>query len=244
MLMPQWLGLIGGIILVDLVLSGDNALVIGAAASGLPRKQRWPAIAVGGAGAIILRVVFAVAATFLLELPLLQAIGGALLLIIALRLLADRSRSAKPSAEKNAKTDGIEKPAVQPKRSFFNAMVTILVADATMSLDNILAVGAIADGRVAALALGLLGSIALILLGSALVSELIKHLPWLLDAACLVLAWTAGKMMLDDNQFGQVLLSHVPYAALAIPIAALVLILAADIFILWRGKHKRVTTST
>src|SRR5882724_11031685 len=91
MLMPQWLGLIGGIILVDLVLSGDNALVIGAAASGLPREQRWSAIAIGGAGAIILRVVFAVVATFLLQLPLLQAIGGALLLIIALRLLADRS---------------------------------------------------------------------------------------------------------------------------------------------------------
>ncbi len=241
MLMPQWLGLIGGIILVDLVLSGDNALVIGAAASGLPRKQRWPAIAVGGAGAIILRILFAVAATFLLQLPLLQAIGGALLLIIALRLLADRSHNDKPSTAADAKEN--QATATPPKRSFFKALLTILVADATMSLDNILAVGAIADGRVAALALGLLGSIALILLGSALIAELSKHLPWLLDAACLVLAWTAGKMMLDDTQLG-VVLAHIPYAALTIPLAAIVLILAADVFIHWRGNHERVTTSS
>jgi YjbE family integral membrane protein len=243
MLMPQWLGLIGGIILVDLVLSGDNALVIGAAASGLPRKQRWPAIAVGGAGAIILRVLFAVAATFLLQLPLLQAIGGALLLIIALRLLADRSHDDKPSTSVDANAKAKEATATPPKRSFFKALLTILVADATMSLDNVLAVGAIADGRVAALALGLLGSIALILLGSALISELIKHLPWLLDAACVVLAWTAGKMMLDDGQFGQIL-GYIPNAALTIPIAAIVLILAADLFIRWRGNHKHVTTSS
>lgn len=243
MLVPQWLGLVGGIILVDLVLSGDNALVIGAAASGLPRKQRWPAIAVGGAGAIILRVVFAVAATFLLQLPLLQAIGGAILLIIAWRLLAERSQIKKDVAEDAVEAKSSESQTTTPRRSFFKALLTILVADVTMSLDNVLAVGAIADGRVVALALGLLGSIALILLGSALVSELIKHLPLLLDAACLVLAWTAGKMMLDDDKLGS-LLGQIPNANLTIPIVASVLIVAADLFIRWRSNHKRVTASS
>ena len=89
--MIEILGAVGSIILIDLVLSGDNALVIGAAAAGLPRRQRWYAIALGGSGAIVLRITFAVIATLLLRLPLLQAIGGLLLLMIAIRLLMDRS---------------------------------------------------------------------------------------------------------------------------------------------------------
>src|SRR5690242_3730477 len=88
--MLELLGALGGIILVDLALSGDNALVIGAAASDLPRRQRWYAIVIGGGGAIVLRIIFAVAVTFLLQLPFLQAIGGVVLLYIAVRLLLER----------------------------------------------------------------------------------------------------------------------------------------------------------
>ena len=90
--MIELLGAVGSIVLVDLVLSGDNALVIGAAAARLPRRQRWYAILLGGGAAIILRVAFAVIATFLLRLPLLQAIGGLLLLIIALDLAEEWRR--------------------------------------------------------------------------------------------------------------------------------------------------------
>src|SRR5215472_203357 len=86
------LAALGSIILVDLVLSGDNALVIGAAAAGLPRRKRWAAIVLGGGAAILLRIGFAIIATFLLRLPLLQALGGILLLLIALRLLVERSK--------------------------------------------------------------------------------------------------------------------------------------------------------
>src|SRR5690242_21407011 len=92
--MLELLGVIGGIVLVDLALSGDNALVIGAAASGLPARQRRRAILLGGGGAIALRVVFAAVATLLLQLPLLQAAGGALLLWIAYRLLAGRGKKS------------------------------------------------------------------------------------------------------------------------------------------------------
>src|SRR5258708_7135001 len=88
--MLELLSAVGSIVLADLVLSGDNALVIGAAAASLPGRQRWVAILAGGAGAIILRITFAFAAYLLLQLPWLQAIGGILLLIIAIRLLADR----------------------------------------------------------------------------------------------------------------------------------------------------------
>src|SRR6185437_2383551 len=88
--MLEVLGIIGGIVLVDLVLSGDNALVIGAAAASLPRRQRWTAILAGGVGAIVLRILFTLAAALLLRLPLLQAIGGILLIAIAVKLLHDR----------------------------------------------------------------------------------------------------------------------------------------------------------
>src|SRR6476646_1704973 len=132
--MLEVLGIIGSIVLVDLVLSGDNALVIGAAAASLPRQQRWRAIALGGAAAIVLRILFAAMAALLLTLPLLQALGGLLLLFIAARLLAGRSAShAAAYAETHE--------APQASKTFLGALHTILIADVTMSLDNILAIG-------------------------------------------------------------------------------------------------------
>ena len=148
--MPGWLSAIAGIVLVDLVLSGDNALIIGVVAAELPRKQRWMAIVVGGAGAILLRIGFAILATLLLQVPLLQAIGGVILIVIALRLLLSRNQS-------EASQDGR-----MVQKSFMMAVLTILAADAMMSLDNVLAVGALADGNILILASGLLLSIALV----------------------------------------------------------------------------------
>ena len=97
--MLDFLAAVGGIVLVDIVLSGDNALVIGAAASGLPRSQRRYAILAGGAGAILLRIIFATLAAYLLRFPLLQAIGALALLYIAIRLLVDRTSHADESHE-------------------------------------------------------------------------------------------------------------------------------------------------
>src|SRR6185437_469180 len=102
--MLEVLGIIGSIVLVDLVLSGDNALVIGAAAASLPRQQRYTAILAGGIGAIVLRILFTLAAALLLQLPLLQAIGGILLIAIAVKLLHDRERDLKKHAEASEAT--------------------------------------------------------------------------------------------------------------------------------------------
>src|SRR5438105_6112632 len=102
--MIELLGVVGSIILIDLGLSGDNALVIGAAAARLPRRQRWYAIVLGGSGAIVLRIVLAIIATLLLQLPLLQAIGGFLLLVIAVRLLMDRSEMKREKPAGGAET--------------------------------------------------------------------------------------------------------------------------------------------
>ena len=243
----QLLAALGGIMLVNLVLSGDNALVIGAAAAGLPRRRRLAALAAGGAAATVLRIAFGVAATLLLQLPLLQAAGGLILLVIAVRLLAERTGPNETVIAEAAELvphddddsdDGIPHPP--PERGFFAALLTILVADVTMSLDNVLAVGALAAGDIPLLALGLVLSIALVLAGSALVAELIAWLPWLLDAAALVLGWTAASMLLHDLRLGP-LLARAPWTAVAVPAACIGLVVAADVWL--RLRHRRVVAA-
>jgi YjbE family integral membrane protein len=230
----EFLGALGSIVLIDLVLSGDNALVIGAAAAGLPKKQRWYAIVLGGGGAIILRIAFAFAAAFLLRLPLLQAIGGILLLLIAIRLLMDRSNTKHTTSTHHTETvqegESVSMVNVPTKRGFWAALLTILVADVTMSLDNVLAIGALAAGNLPLLAAGLLLSIVLLLLGSALIAELMGRLPWLLDVAALVLAWTAANMILDDTRLAP-MLEHFPWAQFALPAVAFVIVIATDILL-------------
>jgi YjbE family integral membrane protein len=237
------LGIIGGIVLVDLVLSGDNALVIGAAAASLPRQQRYAAILAGGIGAIVLRILFTLAAALLLQLPLLQAIGGILLIAIAIKLLHDRERDLEkhaasseeaPEEEESASAgSGAAKPGVQ--RGFVSALLTIIVADVTMSLDNVLAVAALASEHIPLLIGGLLLSILILLVGSALVAELINRLPWLLDVAALVLGWTASNMILHDQRLGPIL-EQQAWTAFVIPGAILGVILAVDIFFRLRRK--------
>jgi YjbE family integral membrane protein len=231
--MIELLSVVAGIVLVDIALSGDNALVIGAAAAGLPGQQRWIAIFFGGAGAIVLRILFAFIASFLLLLPWLQAIGGLILLIIAIRLLADRQGKHQPATEEHMEVSS--QTTRLTSRSFFAALLTILVADVTMSLDNVLAVGALSHGNFLALSIGILLSIAIVLVGSALVAELMKWLPWLLDVATLVLAWTGANMMLHDLRLGDILDDH-PWTAIAVPAISLGFVLLADLLLRLRGR--------
>lgn len=221
-------------------MSGDNALVIGAAAAGLPRRQRWYAIVLGGSGAIFLRIAFAIGAALLLRLPLLQAIGGILLLLIAIRLLMDRGNTKHTTSVRQAETmheaQVISTVDAPTKRGFWAALLTILVADVTMSLDNVLVIGALAAGNLPLLARGLLLSIAILLLGSALIAELIGRLPWLLDVAALVLAWTVAHMILDAIRLGTVL-KHFPWTQFALPALAFAIVIVADILLRLRERQ-------
>ena len=216
------LSAIGSIILVDLLLSGDNALVIGVAAAGLPRRQRWLAILTGGAAAIVLRIVFSLLSTVLLNLPWLQTIGAVVLLIIAVRLLADRK--SKATKKEKQETSDVQQGLIA-------AMLTILVADVTMSLDNILAVGAIANGDIPLLVIGLLVSIAILLFGSAIIAEVVGRLTLLLDAAALVLAWTGANMILDDLHQNSTVLTTLPWLRVAIPATTFAIVILADIWL-------------
>ena len=136
----EFLGALGSIILIDLVLSVENALVIGAAAAGLPKKRCWYAIILGGGGAIVLRITFAFAAAFLLQLPLLQAIGGILLLLIAIQLLMDRSHTKQTTTARQTETEQKGRSTSMldalPKKGLWAALFTILVTDVTISLDK------------------------------------------------------------------------------------------------------------
>lgn len=174
---------IASIVLIDLVLSGDNAVVIGLAARRLPPDARRRAIVLGGMGAVVLRVTFTVMAALLLAIPLLRAIGGGLLLWIAYKLV-------RPHADTHT---------VSEAESMAQAVKTIILADVVMSLDNILAVGGAAEGHLGLLVFGLLFSIPILMLGSELVARLLGRLPILVYVGVVVLVITATRMILHDE---------------------------------------------
>lgn len=177
------------IVVIDLVLSGDNAVVIGMASRRLPAPQRRKAIIFGALGAVGLRVTFTALVALLLGIPLLQAIGGAVLIWIAFRLLRE----------------GEAEHAVREGGSLFEAIQTIVLADVIMSLDNILAVGGAAHGNLALLLFGLALSMPIIMFGSNLVAALMNRLPWLVYLGAAILAYTAGEMIFQDRIVGGLL---------------------------------------
>lgn len=178
------IGALAKIIAFDLILSGDNAVVIGMAANRLTPNNRRRAIIVGGAGAVVLRIIFTALVAYLLDIPLLQAAGGLLLIWIAFRL-------AKPHIPEDAH--------IQSADSLIQAIKTIIVADAVMSLDNMLAVGAAAEGELWLLLFGLGLSIPILLFGSELVSRLLSRYPILMWVGVLVLLHTAVHMATGDS---------------------------------------------
>ena len=175
--MLELLSAIGSILLVDIVLSGDNALVIGRTRRRFTTATAPARNPCRGRIAVILRILFAFLASFLLLLPWLQGIGGLALLFIAIRLLLERQRKHK--ATPNQQEHAAETPlsSAASRHGLLSALLMILVADVTMSLDNVLAVGALAHGNLLALALGILLSVVLLLIGSLLVAELIGWAP-------------------------------------------------------------------
>lgn len=172
------------IVLIDLVLSGDNAIVIGMAAHRLEPAQRRTAIVLGGAAAIVLRVTLTVVAVELLRVPALESIGGLVLLWIAVRLLAEEEEAH----------EGIKAGA-----SLRQAVVTILVADFVMSLDNVLAVAAASHGSLRLLLFGLMLSMGILLFMGSLVAQLIDRFWWLSYAGSGVIAYTAARMVFEDR---------------------------------------------
>lgn len=179
---PWWSALLA-IVLIDLVLAGDNAIVIALAARNLPPPLKRKAILWGTVGAIVVRSVMTLGVVWLLKVPGLMLVGGLGLLWIAYQLLADQ--------------DGGEHDGPSAS-TFWGAMKTIVVADALMGIDNVLGVAGAAHGAMDLVVIGLLISVPIVVFGSSVVLRLVERFPIIIQLGAAVLAFTAAKMVVGE----------------------------------------------
>ncbi|MDT8899917.1 TerC family protein [Anaeroselena agilis] len=213
----ELLAALGSIMLINLILSGDNAVVIALASRNLPRDQRRKAIFWGSLGAVILRVVLTLAAAYLLQIPYLQFAGGLALLYIAVKLIADDKGEVK----------------CHEAACLSEAIKVILFADVIMSLDNVLAIAGVANGNWMLLGIGLAMSIPLVVFGSQLILSLMDRFPIIIYAGAAVLGWTAAKMVIGDAAIGAMLTAY----ALAIEVVLTVGVVAAGYWLKIKGRR-------
>jgi YjbE family integral membrane protein len=184
---PFWIA-VGQIILIDILLGGDNAVVIALACRGLPPKQRRLGIIYGTAGAIILRVVLIAFALALLAIPYLKLVGGVLLIWIGVKLLAPH--------------DDDDHSNINPSDKLWGAVKTVIVADLVMSVDNVLAIAGAAESagshQLPLVIFGLLVSIPIIVAGSQIVLKLMDRFPMIITLGAMLLGWIAGQMAYTD----------------------------------------------
>ncbi len=180
-----WIGLIK-IIWINIILSGDNAVVIALAARSLPAHQQRMAVLWGSGAAVVMRIVLTIVAVQLLALPYLQIVGGLLLLWIGVQLLGDEHGD-----EGEAKETG----------SLAAAIRTILIADLVMSLDNVIAVAAAAKGSTTLLIIGLAISIPLVIFGSTLMIKLMERFPIIVVLGAALIGWVGGETIVNDVSF-------------------------------------------
>lgn len=198
------------IMMVNIVLSGDNAVVIALAARNLPAHQQKQAVLWGSGGAIVLRVILTIIAVALLKVPFLQFFGALLLVWIAIKLLIEDEHG--------------EGEAHQAQDNLLAAVKTILVADVVMSLDNTLAIAGIAKGDWALLITGLVLSIPLIVFGSTIIMKLIARYPVIVYIGAGLIAYTAGEMIEGDKAVQPYLpdiFHDTPYLALLLTVGVI-----------------------
>ena len=214
---------LGSIILANIVLSGDNAVVIAMAARSLPAHQQKKAIFWGSAAAIVMRIILTLLAVEMLKWPYLKVVGALLLLYVGISLLS----------EDNGDDDGHHHGG-----SMMTAIRTILVADLVMSLDNVLAVAAAAKGNAALLIIGLAVSIPLIIFGSTLLLKVMERFPIIITLGAALLGFLAGEMLLTDpavvSRFGELS----PTAINAAGSIGAVIVVAAGLWTQRRGRAK------
>lgn len=184
------------IIFADIILSGDNAIVIGMAAAGIEEKKRKKVIAFGMGLAALLRVAFAVVASYLIRIPGILLVGGLLLAWVCWRFYRDLAESRKA---KKAEAAGIEPPAPAKNQKLRSALYTIAAADISMSIDNVLAVAAIAREDTALLVFGLALAIAFMAFCATLIMRLMTRFPWLSYAGLAFLAYLTAAMIWDGS---------------------------------------------
>lgn len=218
----QFFMALGSIILLDILLGGDNAVVIAMAANKLPGNLRRKAILIGTGGAVVIRLVMTLIAVWLLTIPFLQALGGLILLPIAVKLLVPAEQEENVTASD----------------SLMGAIKTIIIADAAMGVDNVLAIAGASHGSFLLVACGFLISIPIIVGGSTVIGKLMDRFPVILYAGAGLLGWTAGSMIGHDKILGTLLQQMAGSWA---PISLQILLAAAVIAIgLWMSRKRVV----
>jgi YjbE family integral membrane protein len=205
---------------INIVLSGDNAVVIALASRNLPPDQQKKAIFWGGAGAIVMRIVLTVVAVEMLALPYLKIAGAILLLWVAVQLLLPEDEHAEHA---------------EGSSNFMAAFRTILIADLVMSLDNVLAVAAAAKGNLPLLIIGLALSIPLIIFGSAFLLKVMERFPVIITAGAALLGYVAGEMLVGDPAVSGWVNANAHALHYAAPIAGAILVVVVG---KWLAKSK------
>ncbi|MFQ3543896.1 TerC family protein [Halobacillus rhizosphaerae] len=198
------------IISIDIILGGDNAVVIALASRRLPPHQRNKAIFLGTGLAVAARVLLTAIALYLLQIPFLKLIGGLLLFYIAMKLLTEKDDSEN----------------IKASDSLFSAVRTIVFADIVMGFDNVLAIAGAAHDNIALVIVGLLVSVPIIVWGSRFILMLMDHFPLLIYFGAGILAYTAAEMVLEDQQVLRIILSY-PYIQHYLPIAMVIIIIVS-----------------
>jgi YjbE family integral membrane protein len=197
------------IVLINIVLSGDNAVVIALACRNLSGKQQKRAVFWGGFGAIGLRVILTFIAVWLLKIPFLQVLGGLLLIWIAVKLVKGEEDEEK----------------LKGGTSMLGAIKTIIVADLIMSLDNVVAIAGAAEGNLLLIVIGLAISIPLIIWGSQFLMKLMNRFPLIIWFGAGLLGYTAGEMSLADKAVGAFIETVFPAGHILIPIFTILLVI-------------------
>jgi YjbE family integral membrane protein len=192
---PSALAAFGQVLMIDIMLAGDNAIVVGALAAGLPPEQRRKVILIGIIAALVLRIFFALIVTQLLQIVGLVFAGGLLLLWVAWKMYRELHHSGESSG--SPEVEGDEHAGMRPAKSFAGAAWAVAVADVSMSLDNVLAVAGAARDHPGILMVGLLLSVALMGIAANILAHYIERYRWIAWLGLVVILWVAGKMVYD-----------------------------------------------
>lgn len=185
------------VLAIDIVLAGDNAIVVGALAAGLPADQRKKVIAIGVAAALVLRIIFALMITWLLGVVGLVFAGGVLLLWVAWKMYRDLTRNEATESPGSPEIEGDENSGIKPAKSFAAAAWAVAVADVSMSLDNVLAVAGAAKDHPGILIVGLIFAVALMGVAANIIAKYIERYKWIAWIGMAVIVYVAGKMIYD-----------------------------------------------
>ncbi|MBP2111796.1 TerC family protein [Paenibacillus silagei] len=212
--------LLGEILMINLVLSGDNAMVIAMASKNLPEKHRKLAVWWGAAGAVALRCILTFAAVLLLKIPYIEAGGAMLLLWISFKLLLEDEEELR----------------IEGSPSVWKSVRTILLADFIMSLDNVLAIAGLAKGDLALIVIGIAISIPIVVWGSGIIVGWLHRFPVLIFIGAYILAYTAGNMLLQDAKFGPVISFLLPTLHTILPMLLGIIVVVTGML-----KHRKVS---